>query len=144
MERRFTWATIPHKRSIRRRSETIQATRHWGTSPRLKALDFAHKQDRLRGQYHALSADPNSLANLDQDLPNSMQDQIPIFTLDQDWLWCQTWCSDESLATAKTSEWISRSGLDPKLTWTSRPLSKSVNERAKIGSSTTDPRVGHI
>ncbi|KJE01643.1 UDP-glucose:glycoprotein glucosyltransferase [Cryptococcus gattii NT-10] len=58
--------------------------------------------DRLRGQYHALSADPNSLANLDQDLPNSMQDQIPIWTLDQDWLWCQTWCSDESLATAKT------------------------------------------
>ena len=59
--------------------------------------------DRLRGQYHALSADPNSLANLDQDLPNSMQDQIPIFTLEQDWLWCQTWCDDESLATAKTS-----------------------------------------
>ncbi|WVN85210.1 uncharacterized protein L203_100355 [Cryptococcus depauperatus CBS 7841] len=58
--------------------------------------------DRLRGQYHALSADPNSLANLDQDLPNSMQDQIPIWTLDQDWLWCQTWCSDESLETAKT------------------------------------------
>ncbi|KAL1411228.1 killer toxin resistant protein [Vanrija albida] len=58
--------------------------------------------DRLRGQYHALSADPNSLANLDQDLPNSMQDVIPIFTLDQEWLWCQTWCSDESLARAKT------------------------------------------
>lgn len=58
--------------------------------------------DRLRGQYQALSADPNSLANLDQDLPNSMQTQIPIHTLDQDWLWCQTWCSDESLATAKT------------------------------------------
>ncbi|WVQ71501.1 hypothetical protein IAR50_001039 [Cryptococcus sp. DSM 104548] len=58
--------------------------------------------DRLRGQYHALSADPNSLANLDQDLPNSMQDHIPIWTLSQDWLWCQTWCSDESLATAKT------------------------------------------
>ncbi|ODO11431.1 hypothetical protein I350_00211 [Cryptococcus amylolentus CBS 6273] len=58
--------------------------------------------DRLRGQYHALSADPNSLANLDQDLPNSMQDHIPIWTLSQDWLWCQTWCSDESLSTAKT------------------------------------------
>ncbi|KAK8869940.1 hypothetical protein IAR55_000508 [Kwoniella newhampshirensis] len=60
------------------------------------------RQDRLRGQYHALSADPNSLANLDQDLPNSMQDTIPIWTLDQDWLWCQTWCSDGSLETAKT------------------------------------------
>ncbi|CAK9782754.1 hypothetical protein CC85DRAFT_260485 [Cutaneotrichosporon oleaginosum] len=58
--------------------------------------------DRLRGTYQALSADPNSLANLDQDLPNAMQRQLPIYTLDRDWLWCQTWCSDESLATAKT------------------------------------------
>ena len=34
--------------------------------------------DRLRGQYQGLSSDPNSLANLDQDLPNNMQHQIPI------------------------------------------------------------------
>lgn len=34
--------------------------------------------DRLRGQYHALSADRNSLANLDQDLPNNMQSVLPI------------------------------------------------------------------
>ncbi|SCZ98554.1 BZ3500_MvSof-1268-A1-R1_Chr3-1g05461 [Microbotryum saponariae] len=58
--------------------------------------------DRLRQQYQGLSADPNSLANLDQDLPNNMQDQIPIYTLDQSWLWCETWCSDASLAQAKT------------------------------------------
>ncbi|SCV74361.1 BQ2448_6793 [Microbotryum intermedium] len=58
--------------------------------------------DRLRQQYQALSADPNSLANLDQDLPNNMQDQIPIYTLDRSWLWCETWCSDASLAQAKT------------------------------------------
>lgn len=62
--------------------------------------------------YHALSADPNSLANLDQDLPNSMQQQIPILTLDKDWLWCQTWCSDESLKTAKTSESRMRVSLE--------------------------------
>ncbi|KAJ3325946.1 UDP-glucose:glycoprotein glucosyltransferase 2 [Boothiomyces sp. JEL0866] len=58
--------------------------------------------DRLRQQYHALSADPNSLSNLDQDLPNNMIHDIPIFSLPQDWLWCETWCSDESLKTAKT------------------------------------------
>ncbi|GAA5885662.1 hypothetical protein JCM6882_007517 [Rhodosporidiobolus microsporus] len=58
--------------------------------------------DRLRQQYQALSADPNSLANLDQDLPNNMQNVIPIHTLDQNWLWCETWCSDEGLSTAKT------------------------------------------
>jgi UDP-glucose:glycoprotein glucosyltransferase len=58
--------------------------------------------DRLRQQYHQLSADPNSLSNLDQDLPNHMQTLLPIFSLPQEWLWCETWCSDESLGTAKT------------------------------------------
>jgi UDP-glucose:glycoprotein glucosyltransferase len=58
--------------------------------------------DRLRQQYHALSADPGSLANLDQDLPNHMQFHIPIHSLPQEWLWCETWCSDETLGEAKT------------------------------------------
>lgn len=58
--------------------------------------------DRLRQTYHALSADPNSLSNLDQDLPNHMQSMLPIHSLPQEWLWCETWCSDESLKEAKT------------------------------------------
>jgi UDP-glucose:glycoprotein glucosyltransferase len=58
--------------------------------------------DRLRQQYHSLSADPNSLSNLDQDLPNHMQSVLPIHSLPQEWLWCETWCSDESLGAAKT------------------------------------------
>lgn len=58
--------------------------------------------DRLRGQYHQLSADPNSLSNLDQDLPNHMQAQLPIHSLPQEWLWCETWCSDEALKEART------------------------------------------
>ncbi|CAO3612891.1 unnamed protein product [Cunninghamella blakesleeana] len=58
--------------------------------------------DRLRAQYQQLSADPNSLANLDQDLPNNMIHSVPIFSLPQEWLWCETWCSDESLKKAKT------------------------------------------
>ncbi|KAL2115102.1 hypothetical protein VTJ04DRAFT_10765 [Mycothermus thermophilus] len=58
--------------------------------------------DRLRQTYHSLSADPGSLANLDQDLPNHMQFQIPIHSLPQEWLWCETWCSDETLKDAKT------------------------------------------
>ncbi len=62
--------------------------------------------DRLRQTYHILSADPGSLANLDQDLPNFMIHQIPIFSLPQDWLWCETWCSDESLKTAKTIDLV--------------------------------------
>ncbi|XP_071839309.1 UDP-glucose:glycoprotein glucosyltransferase 1-like isoform X2 [Apostichopus japonicus] len=58
--------------------------------------------DRLRGQYQSLSQDPNSLSNLDQDLPNNMIHQVAIRSLPQEWLWCETWCSDSELAKAKT------------------------------------------
>lgn len=58
--------------------------------------------DRLRGQYQALSQDPNSLSNLDQDLPNNMIHQVPIKSLPQEWLWCETWCDDSSKKKAKT------------------------------------------
>ncbi|KAG2134823.1 glycosyltransferase family 24 protein [Suillus clintonianus] len=58
--------------------------------------------DILRGQYQMLSADPNSLANLDQDLPNNIQRDVPIFSLHEDWLWCETWCGADRLHRAKT------------------------------------------
>ncbi|CAI5438660.1 unnamed protein product [Caenorhabditis angaria] len=58
--------------------------------------------DQLRGNYHMLSRDPNSLSNLDQDLPNSMIHEVPIKSLPQEWLWCETWCDDESKNNAKT------------------------------------------
>lgn len=58
--------------------------------------------DRLRGQYQGLSADPNSLANLDQDLPNNMIHQVKIKSLPQEWLWCETWCDEKSKKNAKT------------------------------------------
>lgn len=58
--------------------------------------------DILRQQYQRLSANPENLSNLDQDLPNSLQSVVPIYSLPQDWLWCETWCSDESLASART------------------------------------------
>ncbi|XP_033883583.3 UDP-glucose:glycoprotein glucosyltransferase 1-like isoform X1 [Acipenser ruthenus] len=58
--------------------------------------------DRLRGQYQGLSQDPNSLSNLDQDLPNNMIHQVPIKSLPQEWLWCETWCDEASKKWAKT------------------------------------------
>ncbi|XP_045529662.1 UDP-glucose:glycoprotein glucosyltransferase [Pieris brassicae] len=58
--------------------------------------------DRLRGQYQALSQDPNSLSNLDQDLPNNMIHQVAIKSLPQEWLWCETWCDNKSKTYAKT------------------------------------------
>ncbi|THG96571.1 hypothetical protein EW026_g5287 [Hermanssonia centrifuga] len=58
--------------------------------------------DILRSHYQHLSADPGSLANLDQDLPNNLQREVPIFSLPEDWLWCETWCSKDRLHRAKT------------------------------------------
>ncbi|XP_002732378.1 UDP-glucose:glycoprotein glucosyltransferase 1-like, partial [Saccoglossus kowalevskii] len=73
--------------------------------------------DRLRGQYQGLSQDPNSLSNLDQDLPNNMIHQVAIKTLPQEWLWCETWCSDEELKTAKTIDLCNNPlTKEPKLT----------------------------
>ena len=39
--------------------------------------------DQLRVIYEQLSKDPNSLSNLDQDLPNYAQASVPIFSLPQ-------------------------------------------------------------
>lgn len=43
--------------------------------------------DVYRETYHQLTADPNSLANLDQDLPNYLQRSVPIYSLPEEWLW---------------------------------------------------------
>ncbi|KAF8062716.1 hypothetical protein HT031_004046 [Scenedesmus sp. PABB004] len=58
--------------------------------------------DNYRVMYENLSKDPNSLANLDQDLPNYAQHSIPIHSLPQEWLWCESWCGDETKAKART------------------------------------------
>ncbi len=75
----------------------------------LKRLRSTAAGDTLRAIYQSLSADPGSLSNLDQDLPNYASatspmtgSNVPIFDLPQEWLWCESWCDDESKATAKT------------------------------------------
>jgi len=68
--------------------------------------------DQLRSTYHGLSKDPNSLSNLDQDLPNYLQHLIPIYSLPPDWLWCETWCTMDSKSTAKTIDLVGSAGLD--------------------------------
>lgn len=56
----------------------------------------------MRVFYESLSKDPNSLSNLDQDLPNYAQHQVPIFSLPQQWLWCESWCGNATKSQAKT------------------------------------------
>ena len=109
----------------------------------LAAFRRAAVGDTLRSVYDTLSRDPNSLSNLDQDLPNYAQNLVPIHSLPQvravevfvevaaergrcraaahpcfrtvphrtprahrpylqEWLWCESWCSDDSKAEAKT------------------------------------------
>lgn len=42
-----------------------------------------------------------------QDLPNNMIHQVPIKSLPQEWLWCETWCDDASKKRAKTIDLVS-------------------------------------
>ncbi|CAM8984047.1 unnamed protein product [Rhodiola kirilowii] len=58
--------------------------------------------DNLRVIYESLSKDPNSLSNLDQDLPNYAQHTVHIFSLPQEWLWCESWCGNATKSKAKT------------------------------------------
>lgn len=89
--------------------------------------------DRLRGQYQALSQDPNSLSNLDQDLPNNMIHQVAIKSLPQEWLWCETWCDDTSKATAKTIDLCNNPKTkEPKLTAAARIVPEWVEYDNKI------------
>ncbi|CAJ1415192.1 unnamed protein product [Effrenium voratum] len=81
--------------------------------------------ETLRGVYNQLSRDPNSLANLDQDLPNFAQHQVPIFTLPTEWLWCETWCSQETKKQAKTID-LCQNPLtkEPKIVMAKRIISE--------------------
>ena len=62
---------------------------HWGWGFRNATCTLLHLTSpnpwnlNSRVVYEQLSKEPNSLANLDQDLPNYTQHQIPIFSLPQ-------------------------------------------------------------
>lgn len=80
--------------------------------------------DQLRSIYQQLSANKDSLANLDQDLPNYAQHQVPIFSLPQEWLWCESWCSDDTKATAKTIDLCNNpEHKEPKVSMAKRIIS---------------------
>ena len=74
--------------------------------------------------YQQLTADPNNLSNLDQDLPNYTQHQIKIFSLPQEWLWCESWCSEETKKTAKTIDLCNNpQHKEPKVSMAKRIIS---------------------
>ncbi|THC95780.1 hypothetical protein EYZ11_004733 [Aspergillus tanneri] len=100
--------------------------------------------DRLRGQYQMLSADPGSLSNLDQDLPNHMQHHIPIKSLPQEWLWCETWCSDESLTQARTIDLCNNPQTkEPKLDRARRQVPEWTEYDDEIAALSKRVALGH-
>ncbi|KAK1548954.1 hypothetical protein Q3G72_001893 [Acer saccharum] len=81
--------------------------------------------DNLRVVYETLSKDPNSLANLDQDLPNYAQHAVPIYSLPQEWLWCESWCGNATKSKAKTIDLCNNPMTkEPKLQGASRIVSE--------------------
>eukprot|EP00871_Galdieria_phlegrea_P003448 jgi/Galph1/4103/GphlegSOOS_G2786.1 len=95
--------------------------------------------DILRALYQRLVQDENSLSNLDQDLPNFASvpqigfPHIPIHDLPQEWLWCETWCDDESKQLAKTIDLCNNPMTkEPKLLAAKRiiPEWQSLDEEA--------------
>jgi UDP-glucose:glycoprotein glucosyltransferase len=89
--------------------------------------------DHLRAVYQQLSADSSSLSNLDQDLPNYAQDMIKIHSLPQEWLWCESWCSDETKATAKTIDLCNNpEHKEPKLSMAKRIISGPLFQESWI------------
>lgn len=84
--------------------------------------------DNLRVFYETLSKDPNSLSNLDQDLPNYAQHNVPIFSLPQEWLWCESWCGNATKARAKTIDLCNNPMTkEPKLQGAKRIVSEWPN-----------------
>eukprot|EP00257_Ricinus_communis_P021573 XP_015581097.1 UDP-glucose:glycoprotein glucosyltransferase isoform X1 [Ricinus communis] len=84
--------------------------------------------DNLRVFYETLSKDPNSLANLDQDLPNYAQHTVPIFSLPQEWLWCESWCGNATKSKAKTIDLCNNPMTkEPKLQGAKRIVSEWVD-----------------
>ena len=89
--------------------------------------------DRLRIVYDNLSRDPNSLSNLDQDLPNYAQHQVPIHSLPQEWLWCESWCGNATKAAAKTIDLCNNPETkEPKLQAARRIVPEWVEYDAEV------------
>lgn len=64
---------------------------------------FRAYADVIRSVFKGMGADPNSLANLDQDLPNYLQTNgVPIKSLPQSWLYCEAWCAPHTKTKAKS------------------------------------------
>jgi len=99
--------------------------------------------DYLRVIYDRLSKDPNSLANLDQDLPNYVQHTLPIYSLPQEWLWCESWCGNATKPSAKTIDLCNNPKTkEPKLTAARRIIAEWEGLDAEQAAATARIEAG--
>ena len=71
-----------------------------------------------------------------QDLPNYAQHGVPIFSLPQEWLWCESWCGNATKAAAKTIDLCNNPQTkEPKLEGARRivPEWVGLDEEARNG-----------
>ncbi|DBA75355.1 TPA: hypothetical protein ACH3X1_010624 [Trebouxia sp. C0004] len=100
--------------------------------------------DQLRVVYEQLSKDPNSLSNLDQDLPNYAQHSVPIHSLPMEWLWCETWCGNSTKEYAKTIDLCNNPlTKEPKLQGARRIVSEwpALDEEARSFTSKVEAQM---
>ena len=109
--------------------------------------------DKLRGHYQALSQDPGSLSNLDQDLVASMIHVVNVHSLAKEWLWCETWCSWDWYDQAKSIDLCSNPKTkEPKLDRAKRQIPEwtmyddevaraaiKFREQGKLGANVVAP-----
>ncbi|PON86639.1 UDP-glucose:Glycoprotein Glucosyltransferase [Trema orientale] len=63
-----------------------------------------------------------------QDLPNYAQHAVPIFSLPQEWLWCESWCGNSTKSKAKTIDLCNNPMTkEPKLQGARRIISEWTN-----------------
>jgi UDP-glucose:glycoprotein glucosyltransferase len=57
--------------------------------------------DWTRLVFHQLVGEMGRQEHADQDVLNVVQDRVPVFSLPQEWLWCDSWCPAEDMQSAK-------------------------------------------
>ena len=65
-----------------------------------------------------------------QDLPNYAQHMVPIFSLPQEWLWCESWCGNSTKPKAKTIDLCNN------------PMTKEP--KLQVGSLTSISIISHL
>ena len=106
---------------------------NWWHSTSLMVIEVAAFRedsygDTLRAYYKQLTSERLMQSTLDQDLVNYAQDKVPIYSLPQEWSWCETFCSDQTMDEAHTISFSSN-----KLTKTPKMhLAKQIPEWVEI------------